>query len=138
MPAAWAAMVGDYCLHLAAAGLSARTLDARRRALSRIGRGLGRPPAEVTGELLVEWFGRQQWKPETRRFYRAAAREFFRWAHRAGHVPAYIGDALPAVRIPPAVPRPVPDDAWRQALSARRSARRFDDAAGGRGRSASR
>ncbi len=118
IPAAWRQPVADYCLHLAAAGQSARTVDARRHAVSRIARGVGRPPAEVTGQPLVEWFGGQQWKPETRRFYRAAAREFFRWAHRAGRVPANIGDELPAVRIPPAVPRPVPDDAWQQAISA--------------------
>ncbi|ORA13584.1 hypothetical protein BST16_14040 [Mycobacterium asiaticum DSM 44297] len=117
IPAAWRQPIADYCLHLAAAGQSTRTVDARRRALARIARSVDRPPAEVTGGQLVEWFGRQQWKPETRRFYRAAAREFFRWAHRAGRVPACIADDLPAVRIPPAVPRPVPDDAWRQAMS---------------------
>ena len=43
----------------------------------------------MTGEQLVAWFGRQQWKPETRRFYRAAARDFFRWAYRAGRVATY-------------------------------------------------
>lgn len=50
IPAAWRQPVADYCLHLAAAGQSARTVDARRHAVSRIARGVGRPPAEVTGQ----------------------------------------------------------------------------------------
>ncbi|OBJ27164.1 tyrosine-type recombinase/integrase [Mycobacterium sp. 1245801.1] len=116
-PAAWRQPITDYCLHLAAAGQSPSTVASRRKALARMGRELGCPPAEVTAEQLVAWLGRQQWKPETRRFYRAAARDFLRWAYRAGRVPAYLADELPAVRIPPATARPVPDDAWQQAIS---------------------
>ncbi|MFP2991284.1 tyrosine-type recombinase/integrase [Mycobacterium intracellulare] len=116
-PAAWAQPIADYCEHLAAAGQSAATIATRRKSLARIGRELGCAPEEVTAGQLVGWFGRQQWKPETRRHYRAAAREFFRWAYRTGRIPDHIADELPAVRIPPAVARPVPDDAWRQAIT---------------------
>jgi integrase len=117
-PAAWRQPIDDYCLHAAAAGQTASTITSRRKALARLGRELRCPPAEVTAEQLVAWFGRQQWKPETRRFYRSAAREFFRWAYRAGRVATNLGDDLPTVRVSPGVARPVPDDAWTQAVSA--------------------
>lgn len=119
VPAAWQQPINDWCLHLAAAGQSPRTVDARRKAMVRLGRELGCAPAQVTAVHLVQWFGQQtHWKPETRRYYRSAVREFLRWAYRTGRVPHHLADELPTVRIPPAIPRPVPDDAWRQALTA--------------------
>lgn len=118
-PAAWVAVIDDYCLYLAAAGQTAATIAARRKTLARIGRDMKCPPARVTGQQLVDWFGRQQhWKPETRRYHRAAARGFFAWAYKYGRVPEYLPDRLPSVRIPPPSARPVPDDAWRAALAA--------------------
>lgn len=66
----------------------------------------------------MEWFGKQShWQPETRRGYRSAARSFFAWAYRTGRVSAYLSDHLPPVRTQPAVPRRVPDQAWRDALA---------------------
>lgn len=117
-PASWREPIDGYCLHLVAAGQSARTVKSRRQALARIGRDLDCPPADVTTAALVEWFGQQRWKPETRKHYRVAAAGFFTWAHRANVVPVDVGAELPAVRIPPTVPRPVPDDAYRAALAA--------------------
>jgi integrase len=118
VPAAWRQPIADYCLALAAAGQSASTIRARRHALVRLGRELRCAPAEVTGEQLVGWFGRQQWQPETRRGQRSAVRSFFSWAYRTGRVPDYLADDLPSVRIPGSVARPVPDDAWRRAIAA--------------------
>ncbi|CAJ1504198.1 tyrosine-type recombinase/integrase [[Mycobacterium] holstebronense] len=117
-PVAWQEAITAYCTHLAAAGQSIRTVAARRKALARLGRELGCAPADVTAETLVGWFGRQTWKPETRRFYRAAAHGFLAWGHQTGRVAVDLGDAVPAVRIPPSVPKPVPDGAWRTALAA--------------------
>ncbi|SON63396.1 Tyrosine recombinase XerD [Mycobacterium simulans] len=118
VPAAWQQHIADYCLHLAAAGQSARTIDARQKTLARLGRELGCPPTKVTAAQLITWFGRQtHWKPETRRNNRAAVRGFFAWAYRKGRVPDYLADELPSVRIPPAIPRPVPDDVWQQTLA---------------------
>lgn len=76
-------------------------------------RGLGCPPDAVTGEMLVNWFGRQQhWTPEGRKSYRAGVRGFFGWAHRFGRPPTNPGDDLPKVRVPKAPPRPASDQAW--------------------------
>lgn len=118
VPAAWVEPIDDYLLTLAAAGHSPGTLKARRSYLTTLARGLGCPPDAVTGEALVEWFGRQaHWTPETRKGYRSSARGFFGWAYRTGRVPAYLGDELPRPRPPRAVPRPVPDTAWRSTLA---------------------
>ena len=65
-------MIDDYLISLAAVGQRETTIDVRRDHLSRIARGLGCPPEAVTGELLVDWFGRQtHWALETRRGYRS-------------------------------------------------------------------
>lgn len=119
IPAGWQKPIAAYCEQLAAAGQSPRTVRLRRASLAHLARGLRLPPADVTGEQLIAWFARQShWKPETRRNYRATVRGFFAWAYRNGVVADYLGDHLPTVRTPPTVPRPVPDDAWRQALAA--------------------
>lgn len=59
IPAAWAPMIDDYCLTSAASGQTTPTIRLRRLSLAHIARGLGRPPAGVTGEQLVAWFRRQ-------------------------------------------------------------------------------
>ncbi len=115
----WESAIAGYLLTLSAGGQRETTLKVCRQHLTRLARGLGCPPAEVTGELLVEWFGRQtQWAPETRKGHRSSARGFFSWAYRTGRIPVYLGDELPGVRVPKAAPRPAPDDAWEAALAA--------------------
>ena len=105
---------------LAASGQTAPTIRLRRLSLAHIARGPGRPPAGVTGEQLVAWFGRQtHWRPATRRNYRGAARGFFAWAYKADRVRDCLGDHLPSVRDGPPLPRPVPDTVWRDALAAK-------------------
>jgi integrase len=115
-PTGWSA-IEDYLVTLAAAGQRDATIRYRRRLLCTMARGLRQPPAQVTAETLVAWFGRQHhWAIETRRSYRAAARGFFAWAYKTGRVPVYLCDELPKVRQPKASPRPAPDTAWVAAL----------------------
>jgi integrase/recombinase XerC len=119
VPPQWAGMIDDYLISLAAVGQRETTIDVRRDHLSRIARGLGCPPEAVTGELLVDWFGRQtHWALETRRGYRSASRGFFAWAYKTGRVSVYLGDEISKVRQIQARPRPAPDQAWRTALIA--------------------
>jgi integrase len=118
LPSGWESAIDNYCRHLAAAGQSGPTINLRRDALTYMARGLGHPPEQVTGDDLVDWFAAQEWQPETRRSYRGSARGFFAWAYRTGQVPDYLGDHIPSVRIPPPIPLPVPDQAWRDALAA--------------------
>ena len=87
-PSAWASMVDDYLITLAAAGQRESTIRHRRALLCRIARGLGCPPEQVTAEKLIDWFGRQQhWSPETRHSYRSVIRGFLAWGYRFGRQP---------------------------------------------------
>ena len=77
-PAAWAQIIDDYMLTLAAAGQPPTTTELRRIQLVRMARDIGGRPADVAGETFVEWFGRQTgWTIETRRSYRAGIRGSF-------------------------------------------------------------
>ena len=87
-PAAWAQIIDDYMLTLAAAGQPPTTTELRRIQLVRMARDIGGRPADVAGEKFVEWFGRQTgWTIETRRSYRAGIRGSFRWPYRTNGCP---------------------------------------------------
>lgn len=118
-PAAWAQMIDDYLLTLAAAGRPETTRKLRRFQLIQMAREVGGKPDEITGEHLVEWLGRRTgWSQETRRGHRAAARGFFIWAYKSKRIPVHVADDLPKVRQPNAAARPTPDSAWNAALLA--------------------
>jgi integrase len=119
VPPAWAQIIDEYMLSLAAAGQPAASLTLRRIQLVRMARDLGGQPTDVTADTLVGWFGAQTgWKTETRRNYRAAVRGFWRWAYRTKRVPHHLADELPKVRERWGAPQPAPDHAWRAALAA--------------------
>ena len=118
VPPAWAQIIDDYTLSLAAAGQPQTSLTLRRIQLVRMARDLGGKPTDVTADTLVGWFGAQTgWKTETRRNYRAIARGFWRWAYRTKRVPDHLADELPKVRERWGAPRPAPDHAWQSALA---------------------
>lgn len=74
-PLAWAPLIEDYLVTLAAAGQPPTTLKLRRTQLVRMTRDLDGRPTDLTAEALVARFGSQrQWSIETRRSYRAGAR----------------------------------------------------------------
>jgi hypothetical protein len=117
-PEAWRRHVDDYLIVLAAGGQRESTIRLRKAILCVAARGLGCPPAEVTGEALCNWFGRQQQLgQEARKTRRGTLRGFFLWMYEMGRVPVYIGEALPKVRVPKAPPRPASDQAWEVAMS---------------------
>lgn len=92
-PASWAPAIEAYMLTLPAAGRPAASMALRRIQVVRMTRELGLRPAEVTGEMLVSWFGSHtEWSIETRRSERAAVRSFWARAYKAGRVPHYLGD----------------------------------------------
>lgn len=118
VPAVWASMIGDYLDTLRAAGRSERTVELRSIQLTGLARELGGRPQDVTGDDLIRWLaGHADWKIETRRSNRAAARLFFQWAYRVGRIPTHIADDLPMVKPSYGQPRPLPDDAWNAALA---------------------
>ena len=111
-PAAWAQIIDDYMLTLAAAGQPPTTTELRRIQLVRMARDIGGRPADVAGEKFVEWFGRQTgWTIETRRSYRAGIRGFFRWHTEPSGCPTIWPTSCPryASNVGNAAPRPGPD-----------------------------
>ncbi len=116
IPDGWEMLIGDYVAYLAAIGRPATTIGLRRGQLEHLARSVSVVPALVTLEILTGWFSAQQWKPETRRSMRAAARGFFSWAHENGHVEADPSARMPQIRVPRASARPCPEQTYRQAL----------------------
>ena len=117
-PEAWRRDVQDYLLTLSAAGQREATVRLRFQILCMVARGLGCPPAQVTAEKLIDWLGRQQHlSPEGRKSYGCTLRGFFSCMYSCGRIKAYLGDALPRVRVPKAAARPTNDDAWDAALA---------------------
>lgn len=122
-PGPWQQMIDDYLVSLTAAGQASTTIRLRREQLVKMGRELhaaGLDPLDVTGEHLVKWFGdpRHSWKTEIRRSYAGVAQRFFAWGYKTKRLPVYLGDELPKIREHRGQPRPAPDHAWQQALSA--------------------
>lgn len=113
----WESAVSAWAVALRAAGRSATTVGTRTDHVRRLGRQVEAGPWEVTGALLVDWAGGQIWARETRRSVRASVRSFYGWAVRAGMVEVDPSAALPAVTPGPAVPRPAPEHAYRDALA---------------------
>lgn len=116
IPDGWEMLIGDYVAYLAAIGRPATTIGLRRGQLEHLARSVAVAPTLVTLEILTGWFSAQQWKPETRRSMRAAARGFFSWAHENGHVEVDPSARMPQIRVPRASARPCPEQTYRQAL----------------------
>lgn len=108
-----------------AAGKTAQTIRLRRYHLERCGRELQVPPALVTLDDLEAWLSTPSWGSSTRRSYRASLRVFYAWALARGLVSSSPAHELPPVKVPRAVPRPTPDDAYAAALLAAESRERL-------------
>ncbi len=113
----WESLIDDWLTWLIGVGRSPRTVQLRGEQLRQAARELGGHPNVITESDLVSWMARHEWKPETRRSYRAALRGFFEWTAASQltmHNPAA---KLPAVKAHAGPPRPVDDTAWRDALA---------------------
>lgn len=71
---------------------------------------------EITTEKLEKWLARPGWSPETRKSARGVARAFFRWCHGLEIIDIDPARNLAPVKVPPGVPRPVPDQMLKDAL----------------------
>ena len=113
----WDEALKGWTAYARAAGRSEQTIELRLYHLRRCARELARPPALVTSGDLETWLARPSWNQSTRRSHRATLRVFYDWAVRAGLVASSPADWLPAVRVPRAVPRPTPLDAYAAAYA---------------------
>lgn len=102
---------------LIAAGHSPLTIKHRVGQLTRFFNDHpGQDPWQITTEQITDYMAAQDWRPASRSSFRDGIRSFYRWmvdTNRMGHSPAA---ALPPVRVPPRVARPVPEVVLQTAL----------------------
>lgn len=112
----WSDLINAFLTVLIASGRPKSTVALRRNQLTYMGRMLASTPGNITERDLVEWFGAQDWKRETRRSYRSAARSFFAWAHGAGHISDNPTTKLRPITMDRPAPKPAPDPIWASAF----------------------
>lgn len=112
----WEQAVTLWAGFMGAAANTSETIAARTAHVRRVGKALGGRPGDVTTADLVDWLAGHDWRPNTRRAYRASLRAFYGWLVDAGHVGRSPAAALPTVKVPRPVPRPTPETAYRLAL----------------------
>lgn len=117
LPEAWKAPTEDFLGWLTAGGRAASTIEHHRLVLSNLAANYA-DPADISMRDLVEWIGRADLAPETRRSRRSVTRQFYRWGVRTGRFDTDPTEDLATVRCPRALPRPISDDALGQALRA--------------------
>lgn len=99
-----------------AAGRPETTIGLRTYHVRRVMATVGTSPWELTAEELVDFLASMGWAPETRRSYRASLRAFYAWAQATGRRADSPANLIPPIRLPRAVPRPAPEDAFESAL----------------------
>ncbi|HEY9371471.1 tyrosine-type recombinase/integrase [Streptomyces sp.] len=113
----WTTAIDDWTEWMRAESARPATVAKRRYQVMRFAEAhLGTSPWKITTGELVTWLSQYEWKPETRRSYRAALRSFYKWARTLRHVRANPAEVLPSVRPPKAAARPTPDRILDSAL----------------------
>lgn len=105
-----------WCEYHRAARHSPETIRVRRLYLARFARWFGGSLLSVTLGDLVAFMASSPGTAQTQGTKRASLRTFYAWCAEEGYLDASPARRLPSVRIPPAVPRPVTEDALREAM----------------------
>ena len=116
--AMWQQELDAFARHLRAAGRTPATIRLRRMHLERAFTAMGKPPADVLLEDLIDYMAAHDWKPETRKSVRSSLRNFYQWADSTGLVPDDPSRKLPSVKVPQGIPHPADDDALARGLAA--------------------
>lgn len=112
----WTTLLELYATTQRAAGRSPGTIRLHRHYLGHV--ASAHPDVStITREDLEAWLAAPFWKPETRKSARSVVVVFFRWAFDAEYLPVNPAAHIRPVRVPQAVARPAPDDAYRAALA---------------------
>lgn len=107
--------VTDWTEWLQARGVARGTLRVRRSHLLRLA-GACDPLTATEQDIAAFLAANRHLKPESRKSMVASFRSFYTWALRAGLVDADPTRGLGSIRVPPAVPRPLPQHVLRGAL----------------------
>lgn len=117
LPEHWGAAIAAWGKYLRSASKPPTTLYLREYQLRRF--AADHPQlmlVDITLDVLTMWLASFEWKPETRRSYRAALRSFFDWAHITGRITTNPAGLLPRISLPDAQPRPAPEAYFVEAL----------------------
>lgn len=117
MSSNWAAAIDEFIEFQGAAGLPTTTRYTRRQHLEHLARRVECGPWELTVEQLTEYMAAQVWAPETRRGRRTTFMAFYDFGLHREHVQANIAKELPKAKPGKPAPRPIPEGAYREALS---------------------
>lgn len=101
---------------LRAAGRPDTTIGLRTYHVRRAMQELDLDPWAVTAEDLMDFLGKHDWAPETRRSYRASLRAFYTWAQATGRRVDNPALLIPSIALPRGVPRPTPETVYQKAL----------------------
>lgn len=116
MPPAWVEPFSAYMTACEARAQSPGTLEQKRWYLRRLAE-VAADPWTVTAERLEQWISNPEWSPQTKRSARAMAAGFYSWAERVDRIPRSPLRMVEPVRVPRAVPRPIPDEDLARALT---------------------
>ena len=105
----WDDTTRDYLASLRAAGRRHLTVRLHRHYLAHLRRFAPSPTTITIQALERALSARRDWQPETVRSAASVFRGFTRWMHGRGMIASDPGRLLPAVRVPEAVARPIPD-----------------------------
>lgn len=113
----WDTAIAEYVRYMVAIGRPKTTRELRRHQLAYLGRSINLPPDRIRYSDLIDWFSiHAEWKPETRRSYRAGIRGFFAWATKHKHISDDPSAEIPQVSVPKAVVIPAPDSVFEEAV----------------------
>lgn len=78
-------------------------------------------PLDVQSQTLIRWLGNPGWEPQTRRSVAATIRGYYEWisAELEDEARKMPTERLPAIRVPKAIPTPVPRELVARALARR-------------------
>lgn len=113
--ASWDDLLDRWTAYMLAGNVSPETVRLRRYHLTRLATTFP-SPLDVTTDALVDWLASRNWKPNTKRSYRASWRAFWLWAVKTGRLPFSPAHDVPQVRVPRGKPRPTPDKVLRFGL----------------------
>lgn len=99
--------------------MTPKTIEHRQGQLNRLAHWLGGTHLlEATEAQLQAWQDSLRVCPSSIQTYTSHVCRFYDWAHRYGHIPINPAARLEQPRIKPRMPRPIPEDHLRIALSA--------------------
>lgn len=118
LPRAWEEAIGGWLALLRVSGRPQTTIRTRRGQVRLVAaRTNTASPADVTLELLVLLFSRQDWSNDHRRGTRAALLGFYEYCCEHGHADHNPAAGLPKVAGSPPKPKPATDDIWLELVA---------------------